>query len=158
MRLSGQKIFFFCVLVILEYLLYRKTNIFIVSSFFDNLSSEACYYNNQTENCCNKIWETQQYLKADEVIFNCEALEVKDCAKTYQRWAVLPIWVWFSTIIYQVFWPGWPRVCLPPEPRVWPHLANILHHQPGGAGVAPGICYDRGLWPQEYWAHSCHNI
>ena len=81
MRLRGQRIILFCVFV-MAYLLHRKTNI---------LSSEACYYNNLTENCCHKIWETQQYLEADEVTFNCEALEVKDCAKTFQRWTVLLI-------------------------------------------------------------------
>ena len=60
----------------------------MVYSFLNNLSSEACYFNNMTGNCCQKIWETQKYLEADKVTF-CEALDIKDCATTYQRWKVL---------------------------------------------------------------------
>ena len=35
--------------------------------------------------CDQRIFETRQYLKANNVTFNCEALEAKNCQERYQR-------------------------------------------------------------------------
>ena len=66
------------------------TLILVITLLRNQADKFNCYFNESelkfyNSTCCHKISEAQKYLEAENIIFSCEALEVKSCEKTHQR-------------------------------------------------------------------------